>query len=85
MFATTTKARKIQLKNELHTVEKKSMFVSDYALKIKGICESLASLNVSIDDDDKVACMVSSHNTRHLRRPFRLRRIYPILQNWCPC
>ena len=54
MFATNTKARKIQLKNELHTVEKKSMSVSDYALKIKGICESLASINVAVDDDDKV-------------------------------
>ena len=54
MFATNTKARKIQLKNELHTVEKKSMSISDYALKIKGICESLASINVVVDDDDKV-------------------------------
>ena len=54
MFATNTKARKIQLKNELHTVERKNMSISDYALKIKGICENLASINVSVDDDDKV-------------------------------
>ena len=42
------------MKNELHTVEKKSMSISEYALKIKGICESLASINVAVYDDDKV-------------------------------
>ena len=30
------------------------MSISDYALKIKSICESLASINVTVDDDDKV-------------------------------
>ena len=54
LFSTNTKARKIQLKNELHNAEKKSMSVSDYALKIKSICESLTSINVTVDDDDKV-------------------------------
>ena len=54
LFATNTKARKIQLKNELHTVEKKNMSISDYTLKIKSICEPLASINVTVDDDDKV-------------------------------
>ena len=47
---TNTKARKIQLKTELHTIEKKNMSVNDYALKIKGICESLTSINVIVDD-----------------------------------
>ena len=54
LFATNTKAKKIQLNNELHIVEKKSMSVSDYALKIKSIYESLPSINVTVDDDDKV-------------------------------
>ncbi|MCO5546845.1 hypothetical protein L7F22_000282 [Adiantum nelumboides] len=54
MFATNTKARKIQLKNELHTIEQKNMSINDYALKIKSICESLASINVTMEDDDKV-------------------------------
>ena len=30
------------------------MSISDYALEIKGICESLTSINVLVDDDDKV-------------------------------
>ena len=37
LLATNTKARKIQLKTELHTIEKRNMSVNDYALKIKGI------------------------------------------------
>src|SRR3569623_589670 len=54
LYETNTKARKLQLKNELHTVEKKSTSVNDYTLKIKGICDQLASIGVSVDDDDKV-------------------------------
>ena len=30
------------------------MYVNDYTLKIKNIVESLASIGVTIDDDDKV-------------------------------
>ena len=54
MFATNTRARKIQLKNELNTVERNNMSVNNYTLKIKSICESLASINVIVDDDDKI-------------------------------
>ena len=46
LYETNTKARKIQLKNDLHTIEKKNMSINEYALKIKSICESLASINV---------------------------------------
>jgi hypothetical protein len=55
MFQTNTKARKLQLKQELHTVEKKNMSINEYSLKIKGIVKSLASINVSVDDDDLVS------------------------------
>ena len=54
MFATNTRAMKIQLKNELNTVERKNMSVNNYTLKIKSICESLASIKVTVDDDDKI-------------------------------
>ena len=30
------------------------MYVNDYTLKIKSICESLASINVTVDDDNKI-------------------------------
>ncbi len=51
---TNTKARKLQLKNELNTVKKENLSINDYTLKIKGIYESLASIGVTVEDDDKV-------------------------------
>ena len=35
-------------------MEKKNLSISDYSLKIKSKCESLAFINVAIDDDNKV-------------------------------
>ncbi|MCO5596436.1 hypothetical protein L7F22_050499 [Adiantum nelumboides] len=49
-----TKARKIQLKNELNTVKKENLSINEYTLKIKRIVESLASIGVQVEDDDKV-------------------------------
>ncbi|MCO5569886.1 hypothetical protein L7F22_023600 [Adiantum nelumboides] len=51
---TNTKARKIQLKNELNTVKKENLSINDYTLKIKGIVESLASIGVQVEDGDKI-------------------------------
>ena len=51
---THTRARKMQLKDELNTLKKMDISVNDYTLKIKAICESLASIGVTVDDDDKV-------------------------------
>ena len=44
----------MQLKNEFNTVSKKNLTYNEYALKIKGIVESLASIGVNVEDDDKV-------------------------------
>ncbi|MCO5596921.1 hypothetical protein L7F22_050992 [Adiantum nelumboides] len=56
--ATNTRARKIQLKNELNTIKKEDLSVNDYTLKIKALCESLSSIGVAVDDDDKAeACL----------------------------
>jgi len=38
-----------------HDEEKKNMSINDYTLKIKGIIESLSSINVSVDYDDLVS------------------------------
>ena len=54
LFVVNTKARKLQLKTELNTLEKGKMPVNEYALKIKSMCESLASINVKVEDDVKV-------------------------------
>ena len=54
IYETNTKARKLRLKNKFNTVSKKNLTVNEYALKIKGIVESLASIGVAVEDDDKV-------------------------------
>jgi hypothetical protein len=40
-------------------MEKKNMSTNEYSLKIKGIVESVASINVSVDDDDLVGICVN--------------------------
>ncbi len=69
MFQTNTKARKLQLKQELHIVEKKNMSINEYSLKIKGIVESLASINVSVDDDDLVSISLNGLGKEY--KPFK--------------
>ena len=54
LFASNTRAKKIQLKIELNTVERKNQSINEYTLKIKNICENLASINAPVDDDDKI-------------------------------
>ncbi|MCO5600084.1 hypothetical protein L7F22_054192 [Adiantum nelumboides] len=61
--ATNTRARKIQLKNELNIIKKGDLSMNDYTLKIEVICESLSSISVAVDDDDKVeACLCGLGN-----------------------
>ncbi|MCO5590917.1 hypothetical protein L7F22_044893 [Adiantum nelumboides] len=56
--ANNTRARRIQLKKELNTIKEGDLFVNDYTLKIKALCESLYLVGVAVDDDDKVeACL----------------------------
>ena len=56
LFTSTTKARKIQLKNELNNLKKSpQVTVNDYVLKIKDISDALSSIGSHVDDDDLVA------------------------------
>ena len=58
VYSTNTKARKLQLKQELNSVQKRNMNVNEYALKIKSIVESLGSIGVTVEDEDMVsACL----------------------------
>jgi hypothetical protein len=54
VFATSTTARKLQLRQELSNLQQRNLSVADYTLKINEICESLASVDVNIDDSEKV-------------------------------
>ena len=47
-------ARKFQLRQELRNVRQRDMSVADYTSKIKEICVSLASINVTVEEDKMV-------------------------------
>jgi hypothetical protein len=54
VFAVSTTATKLQLRQELSNLRQRDLSVADYTLKISEICESLASVDVNIDDSEKV-------------------------------
>ena len=54
-----TIARKLQLHQELNNIQQRDMSIGSYTMKIKELCDSLASINVNIDDDEMVQIHVS--------------------------
>ena len=54
IFAADTSARRLQLRQELNNIRQQEMSVMDYTAKIKSICDSLASINVNIDEEEMV-------------------------------
>ena len=54
IFATITRAKKSWLRQELSNVQQKDLSVVDYTTRIKVICDSLASFNVTIEEDEMV-------------------------------
>jgi len=52
MYSTNTQARKMQLKQELHNLQKNKMNISDYFIKLKNLANVLASIGAPVDDED---------------------------------
>ena len=52
VFAANTTAQKLQLYEELNSIQQRDMSIGSYTLKIKELCDSLGSINVNIDDDE---------------------------------
>ena len=46
----STTTRKLQLRQELSNVRQRDLSVADYTSKIKDICDSLASIDVNIEE-----------------------------------
>ncbi len=55
MYSTNTQARKMQLKQELHNLQKNKMNINDYSTKVKNLADALASIGAPVDDEDLVA------------------------------
>jgi hypothetical protein len=55
MYNTNTQARKMQLKQELHNLQKNKMNINDYSTKVKNLADALASIGALVDDENLVA------------------------------
>jgi hypothetical protein len=55
MYSTNTQARKMQLKQELHNLQKNKMNISDYSTKVKNLADAFTSIGAPVDDEDLVA------------------------------
>ena len=54
IFATSTTAGKLQLRQELSNLRQRDLSMVDYTSKIKDICDSLASIDVHIEESEMV-------------------------------
>ena len=52
IFAASTTNRKLQLRQELSNVRQRDMLMVDYASMIKDICDSLTSINLTVEEDE---------------------------------
>jgi hypothetical protein len=55
MYSTNTQARKMQLKQGLHNLQKNKMNINDYSTKVKNLVDVLASIGAPVHDEDLVA------------------------------
>ena len=57
--AASTTARMLELRQELNSIRKRDMLVTEYTTKVKGICDALGSINVTVDEDEMAQiCLV---------------------------
>ena len=54
ILAASTTVRKLQLRQELSNLQQRDLSVADYTSKIKDICDSLASIEVNIEESEIV-------------------------------
>ena len=59
IFVANTTAQKLQLRQELNNIQHRDMSIGSYTLKIKELCDSLGSINASIDDNEIVQICLS--------------------------
>ena len=59
MYNTSTTARKMQLKQESHIMQRNKMNINKYSIKVKGLAQSLGSIGAPIDDEDLVSMILN--------------------------
>ena len=54
IFAASTTPRKLQLQQELSNLRQRDLSMADYTSRIKDICDSLASIDVNVEEGEMV-------------------------------
>ena len=54
IFPASARTRKLQLRQEFSNLRQRNLSVADYTSKIKDICDSLASIDVNIEEGEMV-------------------------------
>jgi hypothetical protein len=83
MYSTNTQARKMQLKQELHNLQKNKMNISDYSIKVKNLANALASIGAPIDDEDLMAVTLNGleKDYSQFRTSIIVRETFPNFQD----
>ncbi len=83
MYSTNTQVRKMQLKQELHNLQKNKMNINDYSTKVKNLADALASIGALIDDEDLVAVTLNGlgKDYSQFRTSIAVRKTFPNFQD----
>jgi len=83
MYSTNTQARKMQLKQELHNLQKNKMNINDYSTKVRNLADVLASIRAPVDDEDLVAVTLNGlgKNYSQFRTSIVVQETFPNFQD----
>jgi hypothetical protein len=83
MYSTNTQARKMQLKQELHNLQKNKMNINDYSTKVKNLVNVLASIVALVDDEDLVTVTLDGFRKDYsqFRTSIVVRKTFPDCQD----
>ena len=52
LYSTNTQVQKMQLKQELHNVQRENLNINDYSMNMNNLVDALASIGIPVEDDD---------------------------------
>jgi hypothetical protein len=83
MYSTNTQARKMQLKQELHNLQKNKMNINDYSTKVKNLADALASIGAPVDDENLVAVTLNGlgKDYSQFRTSIAVQKTFPNFQD----
>jgi hypothetical protein len=58
MFTSTSRARAMQIRMELATIQKKDLSIAEYFRKVKRLGDTLAAIGKKLEDDELITYML---------------------------